>query len=33
MLKESGINFDRLFQQGCDHLQFAEMITASGLSC
>lgn len=31
MLKESGIDFDKLSTDGCDHLAFAEYITASGI--
>lgn len=31
MLKESGIDFDKLAEDGCDHLTFAEYIIASGI--
>jgi CCR4-NOT transcription complex subunit 7/8 len=31
MLKECGIDFDRLAKDGCDHLQFAEFILSSGI--
>ena len=31
MLKDSGIDFDKLAKDGCDHLAFAELIIASGI--
>jgi CCR4-NOT transcription complex subunit 7/8 len=31
MLKDSGIDFDKLAKDGCEHLAFAELIIASGI--
>ena len=31
MLKESGIDFEKLATDGCDHLNFAEFIISSGI--
>lgn len=30
LLKESGINFEKLNSHGCDHMKFAELMISSG---